>query len=504
MEPYPNTPGRTDDYAASRALFEQITTQMSDPRAVGSTAQDIEEYLDARGNDLKRQLLRDKLDAQAAREVRLPRVVGTDDVSRGRAEHGRCRLLGTLFGRVEVNRIAYRSPGVANLYPADAALALPEHLYSYPLCKQVVRQVAGGSVRAAQSGLGSTCGQVPGTRQLMEIMVESATDVRDFYQTMERPGTVKPCDDLLVLSVDATGVNMIPADLRQPADGASTRRPRPPSASLSRRERTGRSRMAVVTVLYDAAPAVRTPADVIALDAAERASRRPGPKGRNRRVNASVTHSTDPMVKGLLREAQRRDPEHRRRWVVVVDGANHQLECLIKYAKAMKVSITIIIDFIHVLEYVWKAAEDLHATYPARVGFVQRTARDLLGGNISQVIADLENSLRDQTEAKQNCPGLRRAIDYLRAKQPYLGYDLALGLGWPIASGIIEGACRSIVKDRLDITGARWSLRGAEAVLLLRTIITNDDFEKYWAFHTKQDYQRVHAARYKDQLTLAS
>lgn len=97
MEPYPNTPGRTDDYAASRALFEQITTQMSDPRAVGSTAQDIEEYLDARGNDLKRQLLRDKLDAQAAREVRLPRVVGTDDVSRGRAEHGRCRLLGTLM-----------------------------------------------------------------------------------------------------------------------------------------------------------------------------------------------------------------------------------------------------------------------------------------------------------------------------------------------------------------------------------------------------------------------
>jgi hypothetical protein len=504
MKPYPNTPDSADDYAASRALFEQITTQLSDPQKVGCTAEDIEEYLDARGNDLKRQLLQDKLDAQAAKEVRLPQVVGADDVSRTWAEHGRCRLLATLFGRVEVNRIAYRSAGVANLYPADAALALPEHLYSYPLCKRAVQRVTGGSVRAAQCGLGGGCGQVPGTRQLMEIMVESATDVRDFYQMLEQPGTITPCDDLLVLSVDATGVNMIPADLRQPADRASARRPRPPSASLSRRERTGRSRMAVVTVLYDAAPAVRTPADIVALDAAERAGRRPGPKSRNRRVNASVTHSTDPMVRQLFQQAQSRDPEHRRRWVVVVDGANHQLECLKKHAKAMKAPITIIIDFIHVLEYVWKAAEDLHPTYPARVGFVQRTARDLLGGNINQVMTDLENRLRAQTEAGQNCPGLKRAVDYLRAKRPYLGYDMALALGWPIASGLVEGACRSIVKDRLDITGARWSLRGAEAVLLLRTVITNGDFEEYWTFHTRQDYQRVHATRYKDQLTLAA
>jgi hypothetical protein len=189
---------------------------------------------------------------------------------------------------------------------------------------------------------------------------------------------------------------------------------------------------------------------------------------------------------------------------VVVDGANHQLECIKKYAKAMKVHITIIVDIIHVIEYIWRAAEDLHSTHPARVGFVQRTARDLLEGNINQVIADLEGSLRTQIEAGHNCPGLKRTIDYLRAKSPYLEYDLALAQGWPIASGNVEGACRSIVKDRLDITGARWSLEGAEAVLLLRTVIANGDFEEYWAFHVKRDYQRVHAVRYKDQLVLAS
>jgi hypothetical protein len=165
----------------------------------------------------------------------------------------------------------------------------------------------------------------------MRIMVESAADVRDFYQSMERSGTVRPCDDLLVMSVDGTGVNMIPSGLRQPAaavEAAGGRRP--PSAGLSSRKRTGRSRMAVVTVLYDAVAAVRTPADVIALDGVERMGRRPGPRARNRRVRASVVHSTDPMVEELLREAHRRDPEHRRRWIVVVDGANHQLECIKK------------------------------------------------------------------------------------------------------------------------------------------------------------------------------
>jgi hypothetical protein len=175
-----------------------------------------------------------------------------------------------------------------------------------------------------------------------------------------------------------------------------------------------------------------------------------------------------------------------------------------KSAKAMKVHIAIIIDIIHVIEYIWRAAEELHSTHPARVGFVQRTTRDLLGGNINQVISDLEGGLRSQIEAKHNCPGLKRTIDYPRAKSPYLEYDMALAQGWPIASGNVEGARRSIVKDRLDITGARWSLEGAEAVLLLRTIIANGDFEKYWDFHTKRDYQRVHAVKYKEQLVLAS
>jgi hypothetical protein len=89
-----------------------------------------------------------------------------------------------------------------------------------------------------------------------------------------------------------------------------------------------------------------------------------------------------------------------------------------------------------------------------------------------------------------------RCADYLLAKRPYLDYPTALAHGRPIATGVIEGACRHLVKDRMDITGARWGLESAEAILKLRALISNQDFEQYWNFHLSQEHRRVHASRY--------
>ncbi|MGO9977256.1 MAG: hypothetical protein ACLP01_31515 [Solirubrobacteraceae bacterium] len=89
-----------------------------------------------------------------------------------------------------------------------------------------------------------------------------------------------------------------------------------------------------------------------------------------------------------------------------------------------------------------------------------------------------------------------RCADYLLAKRPHLDYPAALRNGWPIATGVIEGACRHLVKDRMDITGACWGLAGAEAILALRALISNGDFDSYWTFHLAQEHRGVHAARY--------
>jgi hypothetical protein len=95
---------------------------------------------------------------------------------------------------------------------------------------------------------------------------------------------------------------------------------------------------------------------------------------------------------------------------------------------------------------------------------------------------------------------LDRCTDYLTNNADHLHYDHALDAGWPIATGIIEGACRHLIKDRMDITGARWGLPGAEAILKLRALITNGDFDTYWTYHLQQEHQRVHTSRYTNGL----
>jgi hypothetical protein len=209
------------------------------------------------------------------------------------------------------------------------------------------------------------------------------------------------------------------------------------------------------------------------------------------------------MTSRLFDHAQHRDPQHRRRWIALVDGNNHQLDRITTEADHRGIHVTIIIGFIHVLQYLWDAAAGLHPTQPGRAAFVEHTARGLLESHTTQVIDQLataRNTLGDGTPA----PGLDRAIAYLTAKQPHLHYRQALAMGWPIATGVIEGACRHLVKDRLAITGARWSLTGAEAVLLLRALITNGDFDTYWTHHLQHEHQRIHTSHYQQQYELAA
>jgi hypothetical protein len=504
MTQYPPTRGEPDDYARSRTHFEEIITRLGDPEMMGCTQQNLEEYVLASGREMQRRLMQDQLDARSLREQRLDQVVDGDRVAHRRVERDHQRLVATVVGRVEVSRMAYRAPGSVNLYPADALLALPERLYSFPLQRRVVDQVAHGPLRTARTSLEITCGQRIATRQLMQIMTDSARDVSDFYRQPDQAPQVRADGQLLVMSIDATGVAMIPRDRRQPGTVRPAPGHRPPSAQLSHRERTGRSRMAAVTAVYDAAPSPRGAADVIALNAAERSQRTPGPKATGRRVNASLVWSIAPMVRAMFDQAEQRDPHHRRRWIVLVDGDRHQLECIQREARKRKVDIDIIIDFVHILEYVWKAAEDLHNTQPARAGFVAATARELLEGHAPRVIVDLTARLRARAGNGLTSPGLERAIAYLQAKQEHLTYHIALALGWPIATGVIEGACRSLVKDRLAVGGARWSLDGAEAVLLLRAVITNGDFDDYWRFHVQREFQRTHATRHQNQLAPAA
>ena len=117
-----------------------------------------------------------------------------------------------------------------------------------------------------------------------------------------------------------------------------------------------------------------------------------------------------------------------------------------------------------------------------------------MNGKVSNVAAGMRRSATRRDLSQEARKPVDKCADYLLKNKQRFDYATALANGWPIATGIIEGACRHLVKDRMDVTGARWSLDGAEAVLRLRALRSSGDFEEYMKFHRRQEYQRNHAA----------
>jgi hypothetical protein len=257
--------------------------------------------------------------------------------------------------------------------------------------------------------------------------------------------------------------------------------------------------MAEVGAIYDITPTSRRAADILPADDAQRAAARAAPPAKNKWLTASVADDAATVVAALFDEADRRDPEHDCDWVALVDGNNHQIDRISTEARARDAPVTIVCDFIHVLEYLWGAAWCFHREGdPAAELWVRRHAQQILAGNAAKVAGQIR---RQATNAALDPParvGADKCAAYLTNKQAYLDYPTALQKGWPIATGVIEGACRHLVKDRMDITGARWGLDGAEAILKLRAIHSNGDLDEYWAYHLAQERQRVHESRYAD------
>ena len=185
--------------------------------------------------------------------------------------------------------------------------------------------------------------------------------------------------------------------------------------------------------------------------------------------------------------------------MVLVDGDRHQIADIEKEAARRGVEVTIVLDLIHVLEYLWKAAWCFFdkGDKDAQAWVAQRAAA-ILGGKSSDVAAGIRRSATLQGLKTTDRKGADACCNYLVAKRPYLHYDQYLAAGFPISTGVIEGACRHLICDRLDITGARWGVPSAEAVLRLRSLRSSGDFEAYWAFHLSREHDRNHRARYAD------
>jgi hypothetical protein len=487
-------PRSTDDaFGASRARFDEVCSFMGDEDAMGLTHGELEARLAVDVRELVRHLLQDHLDLRAGREKRLGEVIDDNDIPRKAVEAGHTRPLVTIFGKVTVTRFAYRRRAEENLYPADAVLNLPEEAHSHGLRELAAIESARGSFEDATDAIHRATGVSVGKRQVEELTRRAAVDFEAFYE--QRPAIRADDGDVLVLSVDGKGIVMRPEALRPQTAKAAGKATSKLKTRLSKGEKRNRKRIAEVGTVYHATPIPRAASDIIGPP--KDAGKVEGPKAKNKWLTASVVDDASEVITAVFEEACRRDPAHTRTWVALVDGANHQIDCIEAEAARRDIEITIVVDFVHALEYLWSAAWSFFAEGDAGAEeWVADKAIAVLEGKASTVAASIRR--------KATCLGLdarRRAnadtcADYLLAKRDYLDYPRALREGWPIATGVIEGAVRHLVKDRMDVTGARWGLEGAEAVLKLRAVRSNGDSQHYFNFHLNMERQRVHEARY--------
>lgn len=486
---------RQEGYNQPRQTFEDVVQHLDSEEARSMTHSELERELEKRGRELMRQLLQEHLDRRGTGESEDP-VSGIGGTRRSRVRLHE-RELETIFGTVTVNRAGYTQQGEGSLHPLDAELNLPGERYSLTLRRRVAAEAAKSSFEETFAGIGkTTAGHVP-KRQAEQLAMRAARDFDAFYAMRQVDATreISP-GSILVMSVDGKGVVMRTEDLREKTRQAAVAREHKMTTRLSKGEKKNGKRMATVAAVYTIEARVRQPEDIVS-PGNPGTPAPPRPRPEHKRVWASIEKTPEEVMEQAFREAACRDSAGEKIWVALVDGNKKQIRVLRRIAKKRGLDLTLIVDIVHVIEYLWDAGRVLHPeSGPELEAWVQSRLLNILHGKAGYVAGGLRRSatLRN-LDAKTRKP-VEDCARYLLNHTPYLKYNVYLAQGLPIATGVIEGACRHLVKDRMEVTGARWSLAGAEAVLRLRALRLSRDFDAYWSFHEAQEYKRNHLDRY--------
>jgi hypothetical protein len=489
---------RPDGFAVAEASFSGLVGRLQAEETRHMSHSDLESLLEKEGREVLRQLLQAHLDMRAEAQVEGP-VVGADGVERTHHRHGE-RQLTTLLGPVKVEREGHGGRGAKTLFPLDAELNLPKESYSFGVRRRAAEEAAKGSFEAVVEVLAKQTGAEVAKRQVEEVVRRAAVDFDSFYvsRRIEWQRGAAGAGGLLVLTFDGKGVAMRQEDLRPATRAAAANRNRKLEKRLTKGEKRATKRMSQVAAVYTLRPFVREAADVLGdLRPGEKQARAERPKPEGKRVWASVEKEPVEVIDDAFLDACSRDGKREKKWVVLLDGNADQLALVRAAAKRHKAEVTLVLDVIHVLEYLWKAAYVFHAEGTAAAeAWVTERLLWLLCGESGKVVASIRRSATARGLTADERKPADTCANYIEKHKAYVRYDVCLAEGLPIATGVIEGACRHLVKDRMDVTGARWSLAGAEAVLKLRSLRASGDFGAYWRHHEEKELARNHEALY--------
>lgn len=392
----------------------------------------------------------------------------------------------SIFGKVQFRRHYFHATGQKGICPLDAELSLPSHCYS-DLLRDFAEYSAttesyGESNRILKHILGLSI-----SKQALETAVEEdAVDVEVFYEQK-----AVPCPEtegsILVIQADGKGVPMV---RHEPADQPARR---------GKGQKKTKKKESVVTAIYTVEPYVRTPeqmADALLRDReqgeeSERdstQSQRPAPVGKE--VRATM-YGKDFAIERLAKRVATREGKHIQHRAALTDGADALQDRIL----AAFPNFELILDIIHAIEYLWDAANaHLGETHSDRTAWVKEQLLCILSGQTETVIQTLDGLAQDPSTSPAQQKVLNTTIGYYRRNRPYMHYDRYLARGWPISTGVVEGACGHLVKDRMERSGMRWTKSGAQAILELRAVRVNDDWDTYQCFRRQCQHQRLYGS----------
>src|SRR6202051_5086720 len=341
------------------------------------------------------------------------------------------RSLTTVFGTIELVRMGYSRPGVPGIFPLDRALTLPARSFSYRLQRRLVKAAVQNPFIDSVQTIADLTGVSVSKRSLEQILPDAAQDFDAFYrQRSPAPAT----GTILVAAVDCKGIPMVKPPGMQPA------------SRLTKGQKANKKRMATVAAVFTRTPWVRTAQQVV--ESLSRISRptpedAPAPpRPENKRVWASLLKGKNAVIQEVAEEMERRDPSASKIRVALTDG-----ERALQIRIDRKLRVTLILDLMHALEKLWKAAYVFHAegSLEAELWVLDRTLRILFGG-VGQVIKGIRQSVTKRGLCGAKRKTLCGVADYLHRTRARMRYDEYLANGWPIASGPVEGAGKHLMK----------------------------------------------------------
>ena len=388
----------------------------------------------------------------------------------------------SIFGPIRIPRAYYHCSGFSGMCPLDGELNLPERGYSYLVQEFSSKLAVNTSYENAVEVLEYFFPVHVPLRSLERIVGDLRDDVERYYEQRPDP-VVSDAAAVSVATVDKKGVV-----IRKPTEAEShlAESPGDPKKPVKKK-------MATVISTYTSQRHVRTAQDIVREVSSEIGSTSK-PEPQTKHTWASVTEEPEKTVAHLRKAVNQRLPQGNE-LVCILDGERFLWRLVYQYFP----TAFFVLDIFHVLQHLNKAAYCFHDEgSPEAKEFVNHRLKMLLEGKVGRLIGGLK-----QMRTKRKLPSvstyrLGQVIGYLERNKSHMRYHICLDRGYPIGSGVIEGACRHLINDRLELTGMRWTLIGAESVMRLRAVHINKDWKTFWNFRRKSERERLYDAEIQD------